>query len=115
MPPTPTPDLLGALADAQHRSEQQRRAALQNANRVRVARAALKQRLRRGEASISDVLTNPPEYMATASVGDVLLAVPKVGRFRAGRVLSPCRISPAKTLGQLTVRQRAQILMRVEA
>ena len=41
---------------------------------------------------------------------DVLLAVPKIGSVRAGRILAQCGIAHSKTLGGLTDRQRGELI-----
>ena len=92
------------------RTQQQRLEALRKANTIRLERAQLKERLRRGEVTISDVLADPPECIHTAKVLDLLLAVPKYGRVRATKVLERCRVSPAKTVNGLTPRQRKELL-----
>ncbi len=84
--------------------------ALERANEVRSARAKLKQQLRQGKVRIDEVLATPPEQVATAKVLDLLLAVPKFGPVRAGRVLSTARVSQSKTVGGLTDRQRAHLI-----
>ena len=55
---------------------------------------------------IEEILSNPPEYVATAKVFDILMAVPKFGRVKAARFLNQCRISQSKTVGGLSERQR---------
>jgi hypothetical protein len=40
----------------------------------------------------------------------MLLAVPKVGRVKANKVLNLCRISPSKTIGGLSERQRTELV-----
>src|SRR3712207_7640992 len=52
------------------------------------------------------VLLDPPEYVETAKVIDILMAVPKFGRVKAARFLNQCRISQSKTVGGLSERQR---------
>jgi hypothetical protein len=42
----------------------------------------------------------------TAKVADLLLAVPKHGPVKVDKLLSRCRIAPAKTVGGLSQRQR---------
>jgi hypothetical protein len=39
----------------------------------------------------------------------MLLAVPKYGRVKVNRVLTQCRISPSKTFGGLSQRQRDEL------
>ena len=48
------------------------------------------------------LLLEPPEFLETAKVFDMLLAVPKYGRVKANKVLQQCRISPSKTIGGLS-------------
>jgi hypothetical protein len=95
---------------APERSLDQRMEALRRANEVRVQRARLKQHLKDGELAIGAVLRQPPDYVLTAKVFDVLLAVPKFGRVKATRCLNQCRISQSKTVGGLSERQRAELL-----
>ncbi|HEY8409429.1 MAG TPA: hypothetical protein VIK66_15735, partial [Gaiellaceae bacterium] len=55
-------------------------------------------------------LGDPPEYVETAKVIDILMAVPKFGRVKAARFLNTCRISQSKTVGGLSDRQRAELI-----
>ncbi len=84
--------------------------ALGKANEVRSRRAALKSDLKRGTASISDVLSAPPDYLLTAKVVDLLMAAPKCGRVKSAKIMEQCRISPSKTVGGLSERQRGELL-----
>ncbi len=95
---------------APSRSLDQRMDALRRANEVRVRRAKLKKELKTGVVSIDEVLDNPPEYVGTAKVFDILLAAPKFGRVKAARFLKHCRISQSKTVGGLSERQRAELV-----
>jgi hypothetical protein len=77
---------------------------------VRSRRATLKGELKRGTVSIRQVLAAPPEYLLTAKVVDVLMAAPKCGRVKSAKILEQCRISPSKTVGGLSDRQRSELL-----
>ena len=92
------------------RSLLQRMDALQRANEIRTRRAQLKKDLKAGRVSIHTLLKEPPEYVETAKVFDMLLAVPKYGRVKANKVLQQCRISPSKTIGGLSERQRTELV-----
>src|SRR5205809_3342231 len=92
------------------RSLDQRMDALKRANDVRVRRAKLKKGLKDGRVRIETILGNPPEYVSTAKVIDILMAVPKFGRVKAARFLNTCRISQSKTVGGLSDRQRAELI-----
>lgn len=84
--------------------------ALKRANDIRVRRAQLKKDLKTGSANIDDILRSPPEYVSTAKVFDILMAVPKFGRVKAARFLNQCRISQSKTVGGLSERQRTELI-----
>ena len=104
----------------------QRMEALQRANDIRTRRAQLKRDLKAGRqpidrllleppdylatAKVFDLLLAPPEYLLSAKVFDLLLAVPKYGRVKVNKILGQCRISPSKTLGGLSERQRAELV-----
>ena len=87
------------------RSRTQRMDALNRANEIRTRRARLKRDLKASRVQIHGLLLNPPEYLKTAKVFDLLLAVPKYGRVKVNRILTHCRISPSKTIGGLSERQ----------
>jgi hypothetical protein len=97
-------------AQAPVRSLDQRMEALKRANDIRVRRAQLKKDLKDGRARIEVILHNPPDYVSTAKVFDMLMAVPKFGRVKAARFLNQCRISQSKTVGGLSERQRAELI-----
>ena len=107
MPPA-TPSL--PKTGAPERSLVQRMDALQRANEIRTKRARLKRDLKAGRRTIQDLLSAPPEYVETAKVFDMLLAVPKYGRVKVNKVLTHCRISPSKTIGGLSERQRTELV-----
>jgi hypothetical protein len=88
--------------------------ALSRANEVRTHRAQLKRDLKAGRVSIGALLLDPPPYLETAKVFDMLLAVPKVGRVKATKILNSCRASPSKTFGGLSERQRAELAGRLD-
>ena len=100
---------------APERSQQQRMDALQRANHIRTQRAQLKRDLRAGVVTIDSLLLSPPSFLETAKVVELLLAVPKYGRVKANKVLQQCRISPSKTVGGLSERQRAEIVELLRA
>lgn len=94
---------------APERSLQQRMDALANANEVRTFRRKLKTDLKAGRKNVVDVLLDPPELIETMKVFDLLMATPKYGRVKVNKILSGCRISPSKTVGGLSQRQRTEL------
>jgi S13-like H2TH domain len=97
-------------AQAPARSLDQRMDALRRANEIRVRRAQLKKDLKDGRVRVEEVLSRPPDYVETAKVFDILMAVPKFGRVKAARFLNQCRISQSKTVGGLSERQRTELI-----
>ena len=61
----------------------------------------------RGEANLELVDHDRGEVL---EVFDLLLAVPKYGRVKVNRILTHCRISPSKTIGGLSERQRNELV-----
>lgn len=96
------------------RSLIQRMDALEEANKIRSKRARLKKDMKGGRKSIYDLLRNPPDYIETMKLFDLMLAQPKFGRVKVNKVLTHCRISPSKTVGGLSDRQRNEILVQLK-
>jgi hypothetical protein len=92
------------------RSREQRLRALEHANEVRTARAALKKELASGKVELVQILADPPPCVRTARVRDLLLVLPKIGSVRAARILAHCGIAHSKTLAGLTERQRGELI-----
>jgi hypothetical protein len=98
------------VAAAPERSLTQRMDALQRANEIRTKRADLKRDLHDGKVSIHDLLLVPPEYVHSAKVFDLLMAAPRFGRVKTDKVMRLCRISPSKSIGGLSPRQRTELV-----
>jgi hypothetical protein len=62
-------------------------------------------RVRRSSSRISR-----PDYLQTMKIFDLLISVPKYGRTKVNRILTQNRISPSKTIGGLSERQRGEIV-----
>src|SRR3954469_25770012 len=117
MPPVPTasqtpprPEMATERGPAPQRAPPQGRRAPGPATDIRPRRASLKRDLKAGRTHIHGLLLDPPEYLQTAKVFDLLLAVPKYGRVKVNRILTQCRISPSKTIGGLSERQRGELV-----
>jgi hypothetical protein len=87
------------------RSADQRRVALEEANRVRVQRAALKAELKRGGLSATTLIAKPPQCLASAKIAELLRALPGYGPVKVGRLLERCQVNPRKTVGGLSERR----------
>jgi hypothetical protein len=80
--------------------------ALEQANRIRLARAAAKRQINSGEIKAADVILDPSPELEGMRVGDVLNAQHRWGWTRVRRFLSVIPMSERKTLGSMTARQR---------
>jgi len=92
------------------RTHSQRMKALNRANEIRTKRAQLKRDLKAGKVKVEKLLLDPPDWVLSAKAFDMILAVPKYGRVKANKILNVCRISPSKTIGGLSERQRAELV-----
>src|SRR5471032_1266086 len=108
----PVSESLSKPLAAPERSLVQRMEALQRANHIRSRRAQLKRDLKAGRQPIHELLLAPPEYLETAKVFDLLLAVPKYGRVKVNKILSQCRISPIVLIGEIRHWERILLTRR---
>lgn len=88
----------------------QRQDALVRANEIRSARAKLKLDLKTGHTQIYELLLEPPDIVHTMKVFDLMMATPKYGRVKVNKVFVKCRMSPSKTIGGMSLRQRTEIV-----
>ncbi len=93
------------------RSLEQRMAALHVANEIRSRRAALKRDLKAGGVDLVQLLLDPPAWLETAKVMELLLAVPRYGRVKTLKTLRRASITTTtKTVGGLSDRQRHELV-----
>jgi hypothetical protein len=93
------------------RSLAQRRDALARANEIRSYRAALKADVKAGRKRVTAALLVNDPMLDSMRVYELLLAQPKVGRVRVNRILNRIGISPSKTVGGLSERQRGELAL----
>lgn len=89
--------------------------ALARANRVRLARAALKRRIADGELSVADVLLTSPWETDSMALGELLMSQRRWGSTRCRKFLAMFQISENKTVGSLTERQRQALAAQLDA
>ncbi len=87
----------------------QRLQALKHANRIRIARAEIKRRLREGELEAAEAILRCPRATDTMTVAELLLSQRGWGPRRSTRMLRSCSLPERKTLGSLTERQRVML------
>lgn len=94
---------------------QQRMDALYRANQVRVRRAEFKRRAAATPQLVADVLRQGEghkdwDVVATMEIGDLLIALPRVGPAKRLRVAKGSRVSLERSLDRCTDRQRLVVL-----
>src|SRR4051812_2460496 len=89
--------------------------ALARANKVRLARAALKRDISAGSRNISEVIMESPWEAESMSLGELLCAQRRWGRARSRKLLSSTALSEGKQVGSLTERQRRILVAALEA
>jgi len=88
--------------------------ALEHANRVRLARAALKRSVRAGELAADEVVRERPWEAETMSVSELLRSQSRWGQTRTRKFLVPLALNENRQLGRLTLRQREALAGALE-
>ena len=89
--------------------------ALEQANRVRLARAELKRRIATQTTTVAEVVLNCPKEAEGMELSDLLMSQRRWGRTRCRRVLLSLGLSENKQIGTLTDRQRRALAELLEA
>ena len=89
--------------------------ALAEANRVRLARAALKRDIEAGRVDTAEVVRECPWEVETMTVGELLRSQRRWGRTRARKFLAGLALSENRELGRLTLRQRSVLAAELDA
>ncbi len=87
--------------------------ALERANQVRLARAALKRSIARGEVSVADVIQESPWETETMTLAELLRSQPRWGRTRTRKLLASLSLGENKRIESLTERQRSLLVSRL--
>lgn len=88
--------------------------ALAYANRIRLARAAIKREVRSGDSSAAEVVRTCPFEVETMTVSELLRAQQRWGRTRARKFLASLALNENRQLGRLTERQRQMLARELE-
>jgi len=89
--------------------------ALEQANRVRLARAELKRAVARGDVEAAEVIRSCPWESETMTIAELLGSQRRWGRTRARRFLQPLALNENKQLWTLTERQRHLVARELAA
>jgi hypothetical protein len=80
--------------------------ALEQANRVRLARAELKRQVAEGELTVAEIVLECPWEAESMRIADLLTSQHRWGRTRCRRFLTGIAIPENKAIGSMTERQR---------
>jgi len=83
--------------------------ALAHANRIRLARAALKREVAAGKVGAAEIVRDCPWEVETMTVGELLRSQRRWGRTRARKFLFTMALNENRELGRLTDRQRSML------
>jgi hypothetical protein len=103
---------MNAIATIAPASPQYMRA-LEQANKVRLARAELKRKIAVGEVDVAQVILDCPWEAESMAVADLLMSQRRWGQTRCRKFLSQIPMSEKKTLGSMTDRQRQVLVARL--
>ncbi len=84
--------------------------ALERANQIRSARAAVKRRVCAGEIALADLILRSSREIDTMTVAGLLRSQRGWGPARATKVLRALSLPDTKTVGSLTERQRTTLV-----
>ncbi len=104
-----------ATLDRPTTSRPQRLSALEQANHVRVARAAIKRQIADGTLPVTRMLREVPAEAKGMTLGELLIAQHRWGQTRCRRLLAALDLQEHKPVGRLTDRQRQTLLRRLGA
>jgi len=96
---------------------EQRQAALEKAAKVRRARAEVKEKLKLGSMTLSELLekAEQDETVGKMKVVSVLESLPGLGKVKARRLMETVGISESRRLQGLGAKQRADLLKETAA
>lgn len=89
--------------------------ALAEANRVRLARAALKRAVEAGDVDTAEVVRECPWEVETMTIGELLRSQRRWGRTRARKFVASMALNENRQLGRLTLRQRSVLAAELDA
>lgn len=79
------------------------------ADRVRSAKAEDKKRIKRGHLDPAKILFDPPKHWRNAKLLELLLAMPKVGRVKAGKWMRMHHLTATRRICDVPTQQRIRL------
>lgn len=91
-------------------TDEQRKAALEKAAAARHARAKLREKIKKGETTLKDVLESDDPIASRMKVSALIESLPGYGKAKATKIMDELGISSTRRVKGLGARQREQLL-----
>ena len=91
-------------------TDEQRKAALEKAAAARHARAELREKIKKGETNLKDVLESDDPIASRMKVSALIESLPGYGKAKATKIMDELGISSTRRVKGLGARQREQLL-----
>lgn len=91
-------------------TDEQRKAALEKAAQARHERAELREKIKNGEVSLSEVLESENPIASRMKVSALIESLPGYGKAKAARIMDELGIAPTRRVKGLGARQREQLI-----
>lgn len=91
-------------------TDEQRKAALEKAAAARHARAELREKIKKGETTLKDVLESDDPIASRMKVSALIESLPGYGKAKATKIMDELGISSTRRVKGLGARQREQLL-----
>ena len=91
-------------------TDEQGKAALEKAAAARHARAELREKIKKGDTTLEDVLDSEDPIAARMKVSALIESLPGYGKAKAAKIMNDLGISPSRRVKGLGARQREQLL-----
>lgn len=93
----------------QNSSGRQNMRALEQANKIRLARAEIKRRIAKGDVEVAEILLEPADEIAGMEISELLTSQKRWGTTRCTKFMDSVGLSESKTIRSLTERQRSAV------
>ena len=91
-------------------TDEQRKAALEKAAQARHERAELRDKIKKGEISLEDVLDSEDPIASRMKVSALIESLPGYGKAKASKIMDELGISATRRVKGLGARQREQLI-----
>jgi signal recognition particle GTPase len=102
--------MFGGIMPLPQLTDEQRKAALEKAAAARHARAELRDKIKKGEMTLEEVLDSDDPIASRMKVSALIESLPGYGKAKAAKIMNELGISATRRVKGLGARQREQLL-----